>query len=230
MNLDLQTPIRDMFDTLVPKYDRFNRVSSLGLDTVWRRELAKVMAQRNYILDVGTGTGKVIAELMKKGRQVVGVDFSDSMIAAAQERYQSEPNVSFSVGKANQLPFAPNTFDGLTSAFVVRNLHHAGVMESSFREFARVLKKGGLMAHLELTKPPKGVLYWGHHLYLRSVVPMIGRLMFRGSWPKGYLSSTIQQFPAPKEMCQRIRWAGFDQVSHYALSGGIASLFCAVKC
>ena len=72
-------PIRDMFDALVPEYDRFNRLSSLGLDVLWRREVASMFPKGAYVLDVGTGTGDLAKELINHGCRVMGVDFSANM-------------------------------------------------------------------------------------------------------------------------------------------------------
>lgn len=219
-----------MFSTLVPEYDRFNRVSSLGLDVSWRRELVREMVGYDNVLDVGTGTGDVAAALAADGHSVAGVDFSESMITAARQKLDALNRVRFEVASADRLPFQTGSFDGITSAFVIRNLFQGGILPESLREFHRVLRPGGRMVHLELSRPPNGLLSWGHDLYLKSVLPLVGRMIFRNRWPQDYLSSTIRKFPRPQEVCQRVRWAGFDRVSHYALSGGVASLFCAVKC
>jgi demethylmenaquinone methyltransferase/2-methoxy-6-polyprenyl-1,4-benzoquinol methylase len=149
------------------------------------------------------------------------------MLAAAREKLSKHPNAVFELGKADELPYGPRTFDGITSAFVIRNLHHGGILPASFREFYRVMKPGSQMVHLELSRPPSGFLSWGHKTYLKFVLPLIGRANFGGRWPKDYLSKTIEKFPEPKLLCQQMRWAGFERVCHYPLSGGIAGLYVA---
>jgi demethylmenaquinone methyltransferase/2-methoxy-6-polyprenyl-1,4-benzoquinol methylase len=219
-----------MFDAIVPEYDRFNRMSSLGLDLSWRRELVKMFPSSSYILDVGTGTGDLAKALAESGSRVMGVDFSENMISAARKKLSSEGNVSFDVASADNLPFEPRTFDGISSAFVIRNLHHGGVLPASFREFYRVLKPGAQMVHLELTRPPKGFLSWGHDTYIKFVLPLMGWLNFGQRWPKDYLEKTIKNFPEPKILCQQMRWAGFERVCYYPLSGGIAGLYMGTRC
>ncbi len=219
-----------MFDALVPEYDRFNRLSSLGLDILWRREAVQMLPRGSHVLDVGTGTGDMAKELLLHEATVVGIDFSPKMISAASGKMKGHPGVRFQVAQAENLPFEDESFDGVTSAFVIRNLHHGGVLAPSFREFHRVLKKGGQMIHLELTRPSQGVLSWGHRTYLKVVLPVIGWANFRTRWPGGYLAETIQRFPETRSLCQQIRWAGFERACYYPLSGGIAGLFCGTKC
>lgn len=219
-----------MFDAIVPEYDRFNRLSSLGQDISWRREVASMFSGGSYILDVGTGTGDLAKELALKKNRVLGVDFSFNMISAARSKLKGFPLASFELASAQDLPFEPHTFDGLTSAFVIRNLHHGGVLYEAFREFYRVLKVGGQMVHLELTQPPQGILSIGHKAYMKMVLPIIGWLHFRDRWPQDYLAKTIQSFPPSKTICQQMRWLGFDRVGYYPLSGGVAGLFVGRKC
>src|SRR5262245_58085754 len=121
--LSSPAPIREMFEQLVPGYDRFNRLSSLGLDTGWRRELARMFHTGARVLDIGTGTGDLAKELVVRGASVVGVDFSPKMIEAAREKLRGHHQASFEVASADELPFEPRSFDGISSAFVIRNLH-----------------------------------------------------------------------------------------------------------
>ncbi|MFN0118725.1 MAG: ubiquinone/menaquinone biosynthesis methyltransferase [Elusimicrobiota bacterium] len=224
------SPIREMFDALVPEYDRFNRISSLGLDQAWRRELARMFNSNSSILDVGTGTGDLAKELLSKGCSVVGVDFSEPMIEAAQKKLGSNDQIRFQVASADELPFEPKSFDGITSSFVLRNLNQGGILTPSLREFFRVTKPGGKMVHLELSRPPNNFLAWGHKTYLKTVLPLVGWLNFGERWPKDYLEKTIYSFPEPQQMCQYIRWAGFNQASYHPLIGGIAGLYVGVRC
>jgi demethylmenaquinone methyltransferase/2-methoxy-6-polyprenyl-1,4-benzoquinol methylase len=220
-----------MFDALVPDYDRFNRFSSLGLDAAWRRHAAELFEPASHVLDVGTGTGDTAKAVLDHTHGIVtGVDFSEGMISAARKKFDGEPRANFSVGAADNLPFDARAFDGVVSSFVIRNLHHGGVLPQALREFNRVLRPGGQMVHLELTRPPRGFLSWGHRMYLGAALPVIGRAVFGRRWPKNYLSSTIERFPVPLRICQQFRWAGFDKVRHYPLSFGVASLFVGVKC
>lgn len=218
-----------MFSALVPEYDRFNRLSSLGLDVAWRRNVAEHFQPGSHVLDVGTGTGDLAKELNRRSISVVGVDFSEKMVSAAREKLSGRKSAEFVVGSAEKLPFAADTFDGVVSAFVIRNLHHGGVLNTSLKEFYRVLKPGGQIVHLELTQPLKGPMLWGYRAYMKTILPSIGWAMFGSRWPKNYLNQTIQNFPPARTLCQWIRWNGFERTCHYPLTGGIASLFVGIK-
>lgn len=228
--MQTQTPIREMFNSLVPEYDRFNRLSSLGLDVLWRRELVQMFEKGSNILDVGTGTGDLAKEFLNHKCVVTGVDFSEKMITAAEYKLSGRKGVSFRVSSADELPFEPRSFDGIASSFVIRNLYQGGILSQSMREFFRVLRPGGQMIHLELTRPPRGLLSWGHKTYLKTVLPVIGWLNFGNRWPKDYLAETISKFPEAKRICQQMRWAGFERVCYYPLNGGIAGLYVGYRC
>ncbi|MCB4756129.1 MAG: ubiquinone/menaquinone biosynthesis methyltransferase [Elusimicrobia bacterium] len=222
--------IRDIFDNLVPGYDQFNSLSSLGFVSHWRREAACLFPTGSFVLDVGTGTGGMAKELARRGCRVVGVDFSERMIQRAKQKLGNHPSIEFAVAAADALPFDSAMFDGITSAFVLRNLYEGGIFQQSLCEFHRVLRPGGQMVHLELTRPPGGTLSLGHRFYLRMVLPLIGRAIFGSRWPRAYLRSTIEKLPSPETICQWLRWGGFDQIGHTPLNGGVAALFVSKKC
>jgi demethylmenaquinone methyltransferase / 2-methoxy-6-polyprenyl-1,4-benzoquinol methylase len=217
--------IRDMFNALVPGYDRFNSITSLGLDSLWRKRVAGMFKEGSLVLDIGTGTGQLARAISRERCRVVGVDFSEAMIEMARNKHPDRTLISFQVAQADNLPFTPRVFDGITSAFVIRNLYHAGILGTAFREFYRVLKPGGQIVHLELTRPRNKVMALGHMVYLKTVLPVVGKVMFRSRWPKNYLSETIFKFPEPELICQQIRWAGFERATYYPLFGGVATLF-----
>jgi ubiquinone/menaquinone biosynthesis C-methylase UbiE len=107
-------------------------------------------ASDTRLLDVATGPGYVAAAAAERGSDVVGLDFSETMLAFARER---APDVEFVRGDATDLPFAEATFDAVTAAFL---LLHLGTPEPAVAEAARVLRPGGRAAFSVWDDPARG--------------------------------------------------------------------------
>lgn len=96
--------------------------------------------RRDTVLDVGTGPGLAAARAREQGGDVVGIDFSESMVATARALH---PDIPFQVAPAEALPFEDETFDVVIGNFV---LHHSGQPERLLSEAQRVLRPGGRAA------------------------------------------------------------------------------------
>lgn len=218
-----------MFDGLTSRYDQFNFFSSLGLDRRWRRALVEKIPVDSRLLDVGTGTGDIVLESVSKTRQAVGIDFSGEMINQAQKKLNGHDAARFVLGEAHRLPFEEASFDVVTSSFVLRNLYRLGVLKASFQESLRVLKKGGQVLFLDLTRPANLLLKRGHQLYLKTALPLIGKMLFGKKWPSGYLEGSVQEFPEPEEVTGLLTSVGFQGAAFQPLHFGIAGIFSATK-
>jgi demethylmenaquinone methyltransferase / 2-methoxy-6-polyprenyl-1,4-benzoquinol methylase len=118
-----------------------------------------------------------------------------------------------------EFPEAP--FDGVTCSFCIRNItDRAAGLERMFR----VMKPGGQIVILELTRPASGLVRMGHKLYNRTFVPLVGKLLSRGEAYK-YLVSSIENFPEPQTICDAMTDAGFRRVQREKLSSGVVTLF-----
>jgi len=91
------------------------------------------------VLDVGTGPGLVAAEAAERGADLVGIDFSDCMLAEARRLH---PEIEFRTGSAEALPFGDSKFDAVVGNFV---LHHSGQPDKVLKEAFRVLRPDGRM-------------------------------------------------------------------------------------
>lgn len=216
-----------MFSGLAPAYRRFNSLSSFGLDGVWRRAVVRALGGARDVLDVGTGTGDLawmIKGDLPGANRVVGVDLSADMLAQAARGGKTEPP-EWVLGGADRLLFAENTFDAVVSAYVMRNLWVGGVLEASLREAARVLRPGGRLVFLDLTRPSNPLVRFGHSLYNKTMVPFIGRSLFGARWPGEYLKSSIEALPPLETLRSFFSAAGFTDFECRPHWGGIVSLF-----
>jgi demethylmenaquinone methyltransferase/2-methoxy-6-polyprenyl-1,4-benzoquinol methylase len=220
-----------MFSGLASRYSLFNSLASLGLDRLWRGRLVRATGEADSVLDIGTGTGEVVQLFLRRGvRDLAAVDISEGMLEQARRRLG--PLASRVVWKragAEKLPFEGGRFAAVASAFVLRNLRRGGVLETSLREMARVLRPGGKAVILDLTRPRAALLRWGHGLYTKTVLPLIGRSLFGSRWPGNYLTASIEELPPAEELGKVFRTGGFASFRAVPLWGGIATLFIGEK-
>ncbi len=218
--------VQRMFTSIAPRYDRANRLLSMGTDRYWRwvtaRRLAPATGER--ALDVACGTGDLAFALRRRGGQVVGVDFTHAMLKHARLR-DPRADIAFAGGDALQLPFADGTFHRLTVSFGVRNFAD---LRAGLREFHRVLKPGGMVGILEFSRP-RGPLAPFARLYLRHIMPPLGRLISGRDGPYDYLADSIRTWPPPRELGEMLTAAGFSSIRWRRFMSGIAALHTAVR-
>jgi demethylmenaquinone methyltransferase/2-methoxy-6-polyprenyl-1,4-benzoquinol methylase len=170
-------------------------------------------------LDLCCGTGDLLLELEAAcGRAVIGCDFSSTMLEQAQRKRSRSLLVE---GDALQLPLADASFDLVTIAFGLRNLadYRAGLAE-----MRRVLRPGGYAAVLEFSQPPNRLWRALYGFYSRRLLPVIGGVI-SGSWSAyRYLPASVSRFPAPEELAEEMRVAGFREATFERMSGGIVVL------
>jgi demethylmenaquinone methyltransferase / 2-methoxy-6-polyprenyl-1,4-benzoquinol methylase len=220
--------VASMFGRIAGRYDLLNTLMTFGMDAGWRRRA--IAAARPPVaglaLDIGTGTGALalaLAAAMPRGR-VIGVDFAAPMLVRAPARASATRNTRrarFALADALTLPFPDESFDCVTSAFVVRNVAD---LAQAFGEQARVLRRGGRVVCLELTRPRTPLFRYLFAWYFHRWVPMLGALVAGDSAAYSYLPRSVDQFPAPQALADVIAAAGFDDVSYELLGLGTVSL------
>lgn len=211
-----------MFDQIAAEYDRFNSWASLGLDRHWRKLLVRRIPTDARVLDIATGTGDVAFLAAQAGHAVVGLDFSERMLERARVK-DAQRKVRWMNGSADKLPFSDRSFGCVTSAFALRNVR--GSLAAVFRENHRVLRNGGKVLHLDFGRPQSAFSRLGHRVHLNFGVPLIGQLLCKDRWPKGYLENTIMEFHEPARVCDMMRDAGFKDVKSIPLSLGVVQLY-----
>jgi demethylmenaquinone methyltransferase/2-methoxy-6-polyprenyl-1,4-benzoquinol methylase len=205
--------VEGMFDRLAPRYDRMNRIISLGMDKGWRRHTVDALAAvgGGTVLDLACGTGDLCRDLAARGYSPIGLDFSAGMLAAATV---GAPLVR---GDGAVLPFATARADGVTCGFALRNFVD---LNAVFAECARVLRPGGRLAALDATVPTNPVMRAGNAVWFRGAVPLLGRLVARDAEAYRYLPKSTAYLPPVEELAARLRTAGFRDVRHTTFTGG----------
>jgi demethylmenaquinone methyltransferase/2-methoxy-6-polyprenyl-1,4-benzoquinol methylase len=212
----------EMFDRIARRYDRLNRVMSLGADAAWRRAAidALGLGGGERVLDLATGTGELALAIARDDprARAVGIDPSEQMLAIAAEkarRHGIADRVSFVVGRGESIPAESASFEAAVMAFA-----------ACLRELARVVRPGGRVAILELTWPRGHLLSPVARAWNRFVVPGLGTIL--SSSPEyRYLGRSIRAFPPAERFVQTLREAGLAGVAHRALTFGAATLFVA---
>jgi demethylmenaquinone methyltransferase/2-methoxy-6-polyprenyl-1,4-benzoquinol methylase len=221
--------VREMFTSIAPRYDLLNHVLSLNVDKVWWRRAAKTFASvlarpDARVLDLCCGTGDMTFALRRQAGnlpvEIAGADFSHAMLQRASNKSKGK-SLLWIEADALHLPFPDNSFDLVTSAFGFRNLAD---YDAGLREIKRVLKPAGQCGILDFGEP-KGVLGSVYRIYFKRVLPAVGTLISGVRGPYAYLPASVQRFPAPEEMCERMKQCGFSEASWTPYTFGIAGLY-----
>lgn len=216
--------IKLMFDRIVKRYDFLNHFLSLGQDFFWRKKMATeaVKDETQIVLDLAVGTGDSAKELLKKGLRVIGVDISLEMLKIAKTKIQK--NFTAISASAYELPFKDRTFDIVTCAFGIRNMHET---EIALKEIHRVIKDNGKIVILEFSLP-KGFLKKLYLFYLKKLVPFLASF-FSCRSAYEYLGSSIEKFFKPEEFSKLLISCGFKNIKSYPLSFGAVYLYVGEK-
>jgi demethylmenaquinone methyltransferase/2-methoxy-6-polyprenyl-1,4-benzoquinol methylase len=223
MNVDYESgrlapdAVRRMFDRIAPVYDAMNHTMTVGLDRRWRRLTAEaVVRPGDAVLDACCGTGDLAVAGARGGGRVTGLDFSEPMLERARRK---APELEWIRGDLLELPFADASFDAATVGFGVRNVDD---LQRALSELRRVLRAGGRLGILEITRP-RGPLAPFYRLWFDGVVPLLGKLLPGGS-AYTYLPASVRRFPGPAELAEMIEAAGFREVRVRLFAGGIVAL------
>jgi demethylmenaquinone methyltransferase/2-methoxy-6-polyprenyl-1,4-benzoquinol methylase len=221
--------VREMFTSIAPRYDLLNHVLSFNVDRLWWRRTARTFRHvlnrpDARVLDLCCGTGDMTFALRRVAidgsAQIMGADFSHAMLQRALSK-SDESRLAWIEADALNLPFPDAHFDLVTSAFGFRNLAD---YDAGLREIARVLRPGSECGILDFGEP-QGMMGAIYRLYFKNILPRVGTLISGVRGPYAYLPASVQRFPAPEEMLERMKQAGFSEATWTPYTFGIAGLY-----
>ncbi|MCF6172778.1 MAG: bifunctional demethylmenaquinone methyltransferase/2-methoxy-6-polyprenyl-1,4-benzoquinol methylase UbiE [Campylobacteraceae bacterium] len=225
-----------MFDDIASTYDKTNRVLSMGVDIQWRKKacdetFARYKKPVNLIVDVACGTGDMMGYWKKRADKngikvgkILGIDPSVGMTDVGKEKF---PNFEFIISEATSLPIEHESADILSISYGIRNVVQR---KEAFKEFARVLKKGGYFVILEFTKDDKkSALFAIKDFYMNKILPKIGGFISKNKEAYEYLPNSIDGFLTSGMLQTELSDAGFETEFAKSFSMDISTLLIARK-
>ncbi|GAM25629.1 hypothetical protein SAMD00019534_088040 [Acytostelium subglobosum LB1] len=247
-----ESMVKEVFDSVASSYDIMNDAMSLGVHRLWKDEFMNTLnpTPGSHLLDVAGGTGDISFRFLDKiksspyylprpssgsaptgaspSSSAIVYDINQSMLDEGKKRsvklgYSdlSDPSIDFVQGNSEHLPFKDETFNCYTISFGIRNCTN---IDNVLTEAYRVLKKGGRFMCLEFSHVPNPLLHFMYEKYSFNVIPVMGQLIAGDRDSYQYLVESIRKFPKQDEFADKIRRAGFKQVTYKNLTFGVCAI------
>lgn len=233
MDTNSKSHVHGVFERIAPKYDLMNDLISFRRHKAWRKFTMKKMnvAPGQTALDLCCGTCDwtiALADASVTGK-IVGLDFSQNMLdvgAAKVEKLGLNKQITLVQGNAMSLPFEDNTFDFVTIGFGLRNVpDYLQVLN----EMRRVVRPGGKVVCLEVSKPTWQPFKAMYNLYFERLLPLMGKFIAKSFQEYKWLPESLKMFPGRQQLAELFEEAGLQQVKAYPLTGGVAALHMGTK-
>lgn len=220
-----------VFERVAEGYDAANRRISLGQHGRWKRaavrQLLAHVPERAVVLDLGCGTGDMLALLRdeRPGLELIGLDFSPAMLRVAERRLRGDAHLRLLRGDAMALPFDDGSLDGAVIAFALRNTADC---DAVLRGLRRALKPGAPLVCIDSFTPERAWVRPFYRLYFAHLMPLLGgglRLREDYRW----LSESTESFLSPTELCRHMEGCGLHPVEVKRFLMGSCVSVCALN-
>jgi len=232
-NLSHKKQVALMFNNIAHSYDILNHILSFNIDKIWRKKAIKLIKKHNpqTILDIATGTGDfaILAAKKLSPHTIIGIDISEKMLEKGIQKVQKKKLssvITLQKGDSENLDFLDNYFDASLTGFGVRNFEN---LQAGLEENYRVLKKNGVAAILEFSKPEHFPVKQLYYIYFEYLLPRIGKIISKDFDAYKYLPESVENFPYGDAFIKTLQNIGFKTIIHKKLSFGIASLYICIK-
>jgi demethylmenaquinone methyltransferase/2-methoxy-6-polyprenyl-1,4-benzoquinol methylase len=225
--------VTTMFEIIAPRYDRFTRAFSFGMDATWKRDLVTMVrphvATDSAVLDLACGTGDIAFALARWNPhgQVLGIDAAPTMIELARQAAgRNATRVAFAVGDLTALAMPDGCQDVVSLGYGLRNVPD---LDHALGEIHRVLRPGGVIANLDFTLPESPL--WRAVLlrYLLAMGNIYGALWHSDPAVYGYIARSIERFVTQRQLSAALSARGFEILTVTSKLGGGVSLHVARK-
>ncbi len=221
--------VHQVFESIAKDYDRMNSLLSFRMHKLWRRFAMRKMQIEpgDKAIDVCCGTCDWTISLARASKygQIVGLDFSKKMLEVGEIKVSREKlsrQIELVQGDAMDMPFPDNTFDHATIGFALRNVPD---LVQVLKEMKRVVKPGGQVVSLELSKPGFPLFRAVYYFYFERILPWLGKLFANRYEQYRWLPESLAHFPDYKKLEKLMKEeAGLEDVKVYPLTGGITAL------
>ena len=219
--------VRQVFESVAPRYDLMNDLMSLGIHRIWKRIFINAIgaSKRETLLDLAGGTGDIAFGALDRGAgRVILTDVNPAMLEVAQKRALDRgivKGIDFAVVDAEHIPLPDRSVEKISIAFGLRNCTDK---DAVLREARRVLRPGGRFHCLEFSRVEIAPLASVYDTWSFKVLPEIGARVANDRDSYEYLAESIRRFPDQETLCGMMREAGLERVAHRNLSGGIVAI------
>jgi demethylmenaquinone methyltransferase/2-methoxy-6-polyprenyl-1,4-benzoquinol methylase len=219
--------VRRLFATIAPRYDLITCVLSFGRDRHWKTRLVDLAGVRPgaRLLDLACGTGDIAFEAARRGATAVGLDITAGMIDLARAK-PGAARLSWLVGDMATLPVASGSFDLVTTGYGLRNTSD---LKAALGDIHRVLRPGGRLLSLDFDRPESPALRAVYLTFLTVFGATLGYVLHGDPDTYRYIPASIRRYPGARAVCDMLRAAGFAEVRHIGVLGGLMAIHVAVK-